>query len=67
MFALFFLDQGNASAHLSDRLYRGPGAGVMISTVIGDIELTVAKAWDLPDRPLRVQFNINRLLRGRGT
>ena len=61
-YALVFLDQGSASAKLSGRMLRGPGVGGMLHSAVGDIELTYARAWDLPARPWRVQFSINRMI-----
>lgn len=53
-----FMDAGNASERFFPDLKKGAGVGVLCNSPIGPIQVSYAKALDLPGTPSRVQFNI---------
>ena len=57
-YATAFLDAGNVSDQLIPKLKKGAGIGVMWQSPVGAIELTAAKALDLPGHPIRIQFSM---------
>jgi len=53
-----FFDAGNANNDLFKKLNRGVGAGIVLRTIIGTLELTYAKALSLPGTPGKIQFSL---------
>lgn len=53
-----FMDAGNADDTFFVNLKKGAGVGVLCNSPIGPVQLSYAKALDLPGTPSRVQFNI---------
>lgn len=53
-----FYDVGTATDHFNDVLFRGEGVGVIYHSIIGPVQLYVAKAMSKPGKPLNVQFSI---------
>ncbi len=56
--AAVFYDVGTASNHFNDTFSRGNGIGVIYNSVIGPIQLYVARAESTHGKPLRVEFSI---------
>jgi translocation and assembly module TamA len=57
-YAALFFDAGNAVNNLPISLQKGTGVGLVWASALGPMELTVGKALDLPNRPLRLQFSL---------
>ncbi len=55
--ALFY-DAGTATDHFNDVFFRGEGVGVIYNSIIGPVQLYVARAMSKPGKPLNVQFSI---------
>lgn len=57
-YGTIFIDAGNASERFFPELKKGAGIGVLCNSPIGPVQISWAKALDLPGTPSRVQFNI---------
>jgi translocation and assembly module TamA len=55
--ALFY-DVGTATNHFNDVLLRGEGVGIVYNSIIGPIQVYVARAMSKPGKPLSIEFNI---------
>lgn len=53
-----FFDAGNAVNRLPINLQKGAGVGIVWASAFGPMELTVGKALDLPNQPIRLQFSM---------
>jgi translocation and assembly module TamA len=53
-----FYDAGNASNHFNDPLMRGTGIGVVYQSMIGAIQVYLARAESKEGKPLSVEFTI---------
>ncbi|BBB14690.1 surface antigen D15 [Candidatus Rickettsiella viridis] len=53
-----FFDMGNAVNNFPINLQKGTGIGIVWISPLGPMQLTLAKALDLPNRPLRLQFSM---------
>lgn len=54
-----FFDLGNAVNKFPINLQKGAGVGVVWISPLGPMELTVGKALDLPNHPVRLQFSMD--------
>jgi translocation and assembly module TamA len=55
--ALFY-DAGNAINHFNDPLMRGDGVGIIYQSMIGAIQIYVARAESKPNKPLSIELTI---------
>lgn len=53
-----FFDMGNAVNNFPINLQKGAGIGVVWVSPLGPMELTLGKALDLPNHPVRLQFSM---------
>ncbi|MEO8400767.1 MAG: autotransporter assembly complex family protein [Gammaproteobacteria bacterium] len=53
-----FYDVGTATNHFNDKLFRGEGAGVVYNSIVGPVQLYVARAMSKRGKPLTVEFSI---------
>ena len=53
-----FFDMGNAVNNFPINLQKGAGVGVVWISPLGPMELTLGKALDLPNHPVRLQFSM---------
>lgn len=54
----FFYDIGTADDHFNHSLKRGVGIGIIYASIIGSIQLYVARAESKPGKPLSIEFSI---------
>jgi len=58
LYAVGFYDVGNVGENFKGKYKQGVGTGIAWQTPVGTLELTVARALSLPDKPWRVQFSM---------
>jgi translocation and assembly module TamA len=53
-----FYDAGNAVNHFNNPLMRGDGIGIIYQSMIGAIQIYIARAESKPNKPLSIEFTI---------
>ncbi len=56
--ASVFYDEGTATNHYGDSLYKGAGIGIIYSSYIGPIKVYFAQAINKPRKPYSIEFSI---------